>query len=265
MQKMSGFRLYWRYIALHAKSGVQYKGWFLMVINVLLAVISDPISTIFLFQRFGQIGRWSMEMILLVYAIAVTCFGLAETLCRGFDYFPFYMLRDGSFDRVLLRPRSVYLQVMASYFHLHRIARAASGLFAIFWCLHRLGIPLTPDRILLLLVTLAGGFILYCGVLILTSGISFYTIRALEWVYLFTNAGYSVTRCPPEYLPAALRTVFTFLLPLLVISYYPASLLCGWGEPAWTGLLALPVGVAFLLLSCLVWQRGMRRYSSAGS
>ncbi len=263
--KMNGFCLYWCYIRLNFLAGLQYKGWPLMLVQTLFVVVTDPIGTIFLFSRFGSIGDWSMERILLIYALAVTCFGLAETFYRGFDSFPFSMVQNGAFDRVLLRPRSAFLQVAPSVFHLHRLARVVSGLAACLWCLGRLGIAMTPGRILLFLYALAGGFVMYSGVFVLTSGLSFFTIKGLDWIYIFTNAGYQVTRCPMPYLPAVLRTVFTFLIPVLPISYYPASALCGWGEPLWTGLLALPVGFAFLGLALLCWRVGMRHYRSTGS
>ena len=115
------------------------------------------------------------------------------------------------------------------------------------------------------LYALLGGFILYGGIFVLTSGVSFFTIKGLDWIYLFTNAGYQVTRCPMEYMPRALRTIFTFFVPVLVISYYPASALCGWGEPLWKGLLALPAGAGFMAIALIFWRIGIRHYQSTGS
>ncbi len=262
---MGEFRLYFRYLRLHFLAGVQYKGWFFTVLQVLFAVICDPVGTVFLFSRFGGIGEWSMERILLMYAMALTGYGLAESFFRGFDYFPWHMVREGGFDRVLLRPRSTYVQVAASFFHIHRLARVVSGIAAIGWCLWRLGVPMGPGQLLLLIYAIFGGFVMYCGVYILTSGISFFSVKGLDWIYIFTNAGYSVTRCPVEMMPGLLRNAFTFLVPILVVSYYPASALRGWGEPLWKGLMALPAGLIFLSISVLVWRFGMRHYASAGS
>lgn len=265
MKKMNGLSLYFRYIRIQILSAVQYHGWMLSILQTVVVVVTDPIGTILLFMRFGGIGPWSVERILLIYSMAVTSFGLAETFFRGFDLFPHRMIRTGGFDRVLLRPRSIFLQVAASVFHINRMARVASGLAAITWCLWRLNIHMGFFQILLLCYALASGMIMYAGVFVLTSGISFYTIQGLDWIYIFTNAGYQVTRCPVEYQPRILKTFFTFIVPILVISYYPASVLCGWGEPLWKGLLALPAGIGFLLLAFLVWNIGMQRYQSAGS
>jgi ABC-2 type transport system permease protein len=54
-------------------------------------------------------------------------------------------------------------------------------------------------------------------------------------------------------------------MPMLVVSYYPAAAVCGWGESRFTGLLALPAGFAFLLFSTRIWRIGVRHYTSTGS
>lgn len=260
-----GLRVYGQLIRMHFLSGLEYKGWWLMLLQVLLNVLTDPLGTLLLFSRFGSIGPWTMERILLIYALAVTSFGLAETFCRGFDYFPWRMIQGGGFDRLLLRPCSLLVQVAGSYFHIHRLARVFGGLFIIFWSLSRQGIALGVGGALILLLALGGGFLMYCGVFVFSSGIAFFTIKALDWIYILTNASYQVTRCPVPYMPRVLYSIFTFVMPLLVISYYPASAACGWGESLWKGLLALPAGAAFLALSIQVWRLGVRKYKGTGS
>lgn len=262
---LENIKLYGKYLRMHLLSGLQYKGWWLMILQVLFVVVTDPIATFFLFSRFGPIGPWTVERILLVYALAVTSFGLAETFCRGFDYFPFHMIRNGHFDRLLLRPRPLFVQVAASYFHIHRLARVVSGLVVIGWSLARQGVALSPLRVGLLVGSLVGGCLMYSGVFVLSSGIAFFTIKAVDWIYILTNASYQVTRCPVPYMPRFLYGAFTFVLPLLVVSYYPASAMCGWGEPSCLGWLALPAGAGFLLLSLLAWRWGVRHYQSTGS
>ncbi len=260
-----GLRIYGRYLKMNLLSGLEYKGWWLMLVQTALVTCADPLCLVFLFSRFGGIGVWTMERILLVYAMAVASFGLAELFCRGFDYFPWRMIQSGEFDRVLLRPRSVFLQIAGTYFHLHRFGRVLSGLVVICWALARLGIAMTFGRAALLALALAGGMLMYSGVFVASSGIAFFTVKALDWIYIFTNASYFVLQCPAEFMPRVLRNLFTFFMPMLVISYYPASAICGWGESAALGLLALPAGAAFLGVSMLVFRFGARHYASTGS
>ena len=258
-------RLYFKFIKLHLLSSLEYKGWWMMCLQTAFIVLTDPISVVLMFYRFGGIGNWRIEYILLIYCLAVTSFGLAEVLCRGYDSFPWKVLRTGEFDRLLLRPRSLFTQVSASRFDLHRIPRPLTGLIAIVWILIRLGIPFNFMNLIVLFLALVGGLLTYSGVFIMTSGLAFFTIKGLDWIYIFTNASYQVTRCPVEYMPKILWGVFTFFMPMLVISYYPAAFVCGFGEPAFTGFLALPAGLAFLGFSLILWRFGVRHYKSTGS
>ncbi len=262
---MRELKLYFKFIRLNFLAGLQYKGWPIMILQVLIVVITDPIGLIFLFSRFGSIGAWSVERIILIYAMAVTSFGLAETFCRGFDYFPWKMIRSGSFDRVLLRPCSLIVQIAGSYFHIHRISRVVGGMGTILWCLWKQDVQATACNVVMIVLALAGGFLAYTGVFVMTSGIAFFTIQGLDWIYIFTNASYQVTRCPIDYMPKVLRYMFTFFMPMLVISYYPASAVCGWGESYFKGFLAFPAGVLFFMFSTLIWQFGVRHYKSTGS
>lgn len=262
---MTAIRLYLKYIRMNFLTGLQYKGWPIMVLQVMIVVITDPIGLIFLFSRFGSIGEWTVERIVLIYAMAVASFGLAETFCRGFDYFPWRMIRSGDFDRVLLRPCSLFIQIAGSYFHIHRLSRVAGGIAAILWCLWKQGVPATPANAAMLILALAGGFFAYSGVFIMTSGIAFFTVQGLDWIFIFTNASYQVTRIPIDYMPKILRYLFTFFMPMLVVSYYPAAAICGWGVNWYAGFLALPAGIGFLILSGFVWNIGVRHYKSTGS
>ncbi len=257
--------VYLKYIRMHLLGGLEYKGWWLTCLQTLIVCVTDPLPTLLMFRRMGSIGVWTPERILLVYALAVTSYGLAESFCRGFDYFPWHMLRSGNFDRLLLRPRSIALQVAGSYFHLHRLSRVFAGLCVVIWLLIRLEAALSVRNVAVIAAALAGGALMYSGVFVLSSGIAFFTVKALDWIYILTNASYQVTRVPVPHMPRLLHKVFTFIMPLLVISYYPASLVCAWGEPAWAGYLALPAGLLFLLVSLLVWRVGVRHYKSTGS
>ncbi|MDR0324929.1 MAG: ABC-2 family transporter protein, partial [Oscillospiraceae bacterium] len=179
---MKELKFYAKSIRLHLLSEVEYRGWWISVLQVLVVVVTDPIGTVFMFSRFGSIGSWTMERILLIYAMAVTSYGLAEGFCRGLDYphFPNKMIRSGGFDRLLLRPRSLFTQAAISHFNIHRFARPAAGIGIILWCLSRQNV--TPDlhSFLLLSSALLGGTLVYMGVFVFTSGIAFFTVKALD-------------------------------------------------------------------------------------
>ncbi|MCL2361652.1 MAG: ABC-2 family transporter protein [Defluviitaleaceae bacterium] len=259
------FRVYRQFVRINLLSGLEYKGWWLMIFQVLVATVGDPLAVILVFSRFGNIGAWSMERILLMYAMAFTAYGLGETLFRGFSYFPYRMIRSGDFDRVLLRPKSLFVQVSASFFHIHRAARPFMGLCIIIWSLVRLDVQFTFVNVMVLIFALAGGFLTYAGVFVLSSGVAFFTINALDWIHVLTSASREVVRVPTPYLPQALRHIFIFVMPVLVIIYFPAAAIGDWGGAYWRGWLALPAGAAFFAAGMLFWRIGVSHYKSTGS
>ena len=123
---------------------------------------------------------------------------------------------------------------------------------------------LSPMNLLILLGALTGGTMVYIGIFILGAAAAFFTVEGGNWIYVFTNGSYQAAKVPPEYLPKWMRGMFQFLMPMLLFSYYPAAVICGWGEPAWTGLMALPAGAVFMALAFLVFRFGVRHYRSAG-
>lgn len=261
---MCGFMLYWRYIRLHFLSELQYKGWPIKLLMVLIVVITDPLDAVLMLDRFGSIGDWTATRVLLIYGMAVCSFGLAELFGRGFDYFPL-LVRTGEFDRILLRPRSTFLQAMTLRFHLHRLARVlGAGALAVL-CLRAQQVMLGPGEVALFTLALAGGAATYIGVFLISSAVSIFTIQPIDWIYVFTNGSYQAAKLPPQFLPDWLRRTFTYVMPMFLFCYYPVAAICNWGVPRFMGYLALPAGGAFLGASMLLWQLAVRHYKSTGS
>ncbi|OUP81249.1 hypothetical protein B5F07_17995 [Lachnoclostridium sp. An169] len=257
-------RLFFKFFKMHLLSKLEYKGWWLAFLQQFIMCIIELLPTVLMFYRMGSIGEWSMERILLIYSLAVISFGIAEAFCDGFANFPWKMLRSGDFDRLLLRPKSLILQVAGSVISVHRLTRAFAGIGISLWALNRLEATFSVFNLMLLLLAIIGGTLMYSGIFIMSSGIAFFTIKALDWINIFTYASYQITRIPVPYMPGWIRGFFTFIAPLLVVSYYPAAAVCGWEAP-YMGLISLPAGALFFTFSLGIWRIGVAHYKSTGS
>lgn len=261
---MSALRLYFRYIRIHFLGALQYKGWPMQFVQVIFMVITDPLAALLLLSRFGALGEWTGARILMGYALALHCFGLAELFARGLDIFP-GAVRKGDFDRLLLRPRALLLQAATLRFHLHRLARVVGGLILMIACMVVEGVRLSLLDCLIVLQAILGGTLIYTSVFLIVATVSFFTISTLDWMYVFTNGSYQVAKVPFRYLPAWLQRMFTLIMPMFLFSYFPLASICGWGEPYWMGFLALPSAIVFFLVALVFWRIGVRHYASTGS
>ena len=262
--RQSPLGLWTRYVRIHALSQLQYRGWILGMLPNLVYVITDPLDAVLMFDRFGALGDWTASRILLVYGLALFAFGLAELFFRGIDLFP-ALVRSGEFDRLLLRPRALLFQACALRFHLNRLNRVTAGLLLALVCLRAQGMPVTLANVVLLVLAIAGGTLAYAGIMLMAAAASFFTVGESQLINLFTNGSYQVAKAPPQLLPAWLRRVFNFLMPMFLFTYYPASAVCGWGGSPVMGWLALPLCGLFFEAAYIFWRFGVRHYKSTGS
>jgi len=68
---------------------------------------------------------------------------------------------------------------------------------------------------------------------------------------------------------AWMRSVFTFVIPMAFINYYPALYLLGkpdpTGMPAWLPFIAPLVALLVFAVAVRVWRVGVQHYQSTGS
>lgn len=263
------FRLFGRFLAASLRGQMQYRVSFLMLsVGQFLAVGIEFLGIVALFGRFGSLRGWSLPEVALLYGMANTAFSLAESFGRGFDTFS-GVVKNGDFDRLLLRPRSTALQVACQEFQLLRVGRFAQGIIALAWAAASLDIAWALPKVMLLIASIFGGAGVFYGLFVLQATLCFWTVESLEIMNTVTYGGTETAQYPLTIYRPWFRRFFTFVVPLACMNYIPASALlnrgAALGVPAYLPWLAPLVGVAFLLLSLQVWKFGERHYHSTGS
>ena len=116
--------LYLRLLAAQLRSQLQYRSSFVLTaLGTALITASEFVGVWALFERFGSIRGWLLHEVAILYGLLAVGFGVAEAFGRGFDTFSRYV-RLGELDRVLLRPRSLWVQVSGHSFPFNRFGRA---------------------------------------------------------------------------------------------------------------------------------------------
>jgi ABC-2 type transport system permease protein len=121
-------RLYGRYLGISIRGQMQYRASFLFqALGQLLVTGIEFAGVLALFDRFGKLDDWTLPEVALFYAVVNVCMAVADALSTGFDRFELYV-KNGEFDRVLLRPRSTILQLAGAELALRRVGRLLQGL-----------------------------------------------------------------------------------------------------------------------------------------
>lgn len=254
--------MWWKLLSVSLRTQLQYPLSFLLLsISHLFATSVEIVGIAILFARFHQIEGWTLPELGLLYGVVHIGFALAEAFSRGFDTFS-QMVREGDFDRILLRPLSPLFQIALREVQAIRIGRFLQGSIVLIWSLTQLSLPLSA--LLWLLLAIVGTFALFYGLFILQATLSFWTVETLELMNIATYGGVHAGQYPLTIYTAPLRGVLTFLIPIGCVAYYPvASLL---HPPShWIAPLLPLAGLLFLLVASLLWQLGVRHYRSTGS
>ena len=258
-----------RYAAANLRAEMQYRSSFLMEsLGTLVSAAMNFLAIWALFGRFGSIGGWTLAEVALFYGVVHVVFAVAEAIGRGFDLFG-PLIKDGALDRVLLRPRSTLLQVLGSSLAPKRIGRLLQGSVVLGWALSALEGGPSLDDVALLMWAFLGGVAAYFALLMLSAVLSFWTTETLELFAIVTHGGVETTQYPIPVFHRALRYLFLFVVPIGSVTYFPVVHVLGrpdpLGAPAAVAWLAPMAGFIFLALTAVLWQLGVRRYTSTGS
>jgi len=260
-------RLFAAYASASIRSQLAYRASIaLATLGVFLVTASEFLALWALFERFGQIRGWTLPEVALLYGMVSITWSVCDAVGRGFDAFG-AMIRDGQFDRLLLRPRSPVLQLLGHELTLRRVGRLTQGVIVLGYAAQ--SIDWTAGRAALLALAIGCGVCAFLGLLVLQATSTFWTVDRLEVWNAFTYGGVTMSQYPLPIYQSWFRALFTYVIPLGCINYFPAMAILGradpLGAPPITGWLAPLAGPVFLALSLQVWRLGVRHYRSTGS
>lgn len=255
--------LYFQYVKIMVKSMAQYRAsFFLTIIAQFFTAFFSFIGVYFLFDRFGSLSGWTFGEVCLCFGVTNMAFALAECFARGFDTFG-NLVSAGTFDRVLLRPRSSILQIFGGSIELGKIGRILQGAVVL-----AIGIGMIDGwngfRVLCLAFMVISGCCIFTGIFILGATLCFWTVSSIEIVNIFTDGGRDIASYPLNIYNKWLARFFTYIVPFGLFNYLPLTYVVGKvNQPLY---LLLPLaGILFIIPCIFVWRFGIRHYMSAGS
>lgn len=173
-------------------------------------------------------------------------------------------IRTGKLDFMLLLPVNTRFLVSFRQVDLGGFVNAAGALCVIGYALHRLGHTPGLAQIAGFLLLVLAGILIHYSLMLMLSATSFWTVRAQGIVWGYYNL-FNIARLPDEAFRGAFKAVFTFALPMLLVSNVPVKLLVDkLGSPL-EMILLLALAVLIYAASELLWRTALKQYTSASS
>jgi ABC-2 type transport system permease protein len=261
-----------RYLSIYAvlwKNSVtremSFKGNFLLWIIVELVWFGLQLSFVgVLFRQTDTVGTWTVWQVVLLTGVSnfiqqiyqafflVNCTNLSE------------LVRTGKMDFLLLLPVNTRFIVSMRQVDIPSFANAAFAAVVMVYAVGKLHLHPTAGQILGFSALCLLGLMVHYSLMFMLASVSFWTVRAQGIVWGYYNL-FNIARMPDDAFRGVFKAVFTFALPVLLVSNVPARVLAdklaspyGWG-------VLLGLGITWALISEWFWRFSIRRYTSASS
>ena len=257
-------KLYWNLFLMNLKSQMQYRmSFFMTVLGQFLTAFASFFSLAFIFERIDAVDGFTYGQVFLCFAVVVSAFSVGELFGGGLAAFS-RILGDGSFDRALVRPRPVLLQILVPNFDFTRLGLLVQAAVVLCWAVPASGVAWTVPKALALVLMIVCGAVVFFAMFLLKAACTFFTTESVQFLYIFTYGARQFGRYPFSVYGKQVLWVLTFVVPLALFQYYPLLYLVGRSSAAW--LMLLPLAAALVLVPCLLLFRfGVKRYKSTGS
>ena len=217
-----------------------------------------------IFSQTRTVGTWTVWQVVLLTGTSnfiqeiyqafflVNCTNLSE------------LVRTGKMDFLLLLPVNTRFIVSTRQVDLPSFANAAFAACVMTFAAHKLGLHPTAVQLLGFGVLCVVGLLVHYSLMFMLASVSFWTVRAQGIVWGYYNL-FNIARMPDEAFRGVFKAVFTFALPVLLVSNVPVRVLADklTSPVALSALLGL--GVIWALISEWFWRFSIRRYTSAST
>lgn len=251
------------------KQSLVYRGNVILLIAGSAALQGTQLLFIgVLLSRFGVIAGWSTGQIAFLYGLRLTAHGVG-TVFFGQHSATDSVIREGEYDRILLRPAPPLIQLLTRWFNLGTLGDLALGVGILLTAITLTPIDWTPWLVALTVAAALCGGLLEAGLQIGLAGMSFRLGSTRELKVSVDNALTDFGAYPlPVFGPAGFYAL-TFALPLAFIAYLPSTIVLGKTAellvPVWLAVAAPLAGPLLLAVSCWFFMRQSRHYTSPGA
>ena len=261
---MRYLRLAFVQLRISAAAGMAYRGDFLLEGVMALAWMAMTLLPLFvLYQGRATVAGWDAPSAMIVIGYFMAVRAVLEGVVSPSFVDLVERIRSGAFDYVLLKPVDAQAIVSASRFEPWKIFDLLGAIALITYAFVKLGHAPAPQDVGLGLVLFVAGVLAMYSLWIVCAAASFWVVRLDNLTYLL-GAIFDVARWPVHVFRGLWRFVFTFVIPVAVMTTFPAMALLGRLD-ARTALGTIGGALGLLLLSRIVWRFAIRNYTSASS
>jgi ABC-2 type transport system permease protein len=266
-QAVTNFKKYIRIYTLFFKQSISLIAshrfnLIMSAVSNILWTAGQVISLQYLFEKVSTFDGWSFsDMLFLLGFGQLYVYTMFITYQSNHDHVEKKIIR-GELDRILTRPINLKFFLSFESVSILQIIPCFVTVLPLltlgFLGLKEVGVT---DIIFATITFIVGAIIMFFFSLIL-AGINFYTDSAQSLRDMFASST-DMSRVPITFYPTGLQLIFIFVMPFAFVTFYPAAILKNIQGVGFVISIEILVLIAMILISKIVWAKGLKRYTGA--
>jgi ABC-2 type transport system permease protein len=255
--------IYKKATLLNLSNWMTYRSSFIFfLIGIVVFNLFGPILAYIIYSNNLTFPGWTLYQIYVLIGSLTILTGLGWYFTGAITWISEGLIRKGKFDTMLIHPFAPLKLLILKNPDVGSISELCFGSVLVIYAMFKIGATITSTHVLFYLLTLLSGVMFLFSTNIIIAALNFYFVRVSS-IQSFVESMIGFSRYPINiYGPMGLF-IFTFLFPIGLISYYPATALTG-SANFFIVVRSLLFGGGYLLFSLLLWRQAMKHYTSAG-
>lgn len=223
----------------------------------------------FTLQKFGKLNGWNIYEMMFLFSLLFLTYGIMIIFFTGLRDFG-KTVRDGSFDRFILRPRGLLFQIIfANSDWFAAVGHGGLGITLFIISANKVGIEWSLTNIAYYIFTVLGGVLIQGAVFLFLAALNIYLLQTdslKEMLYwdMRKFAGY-----PLSIFSRFIQIIMIYVMPFAFVNYFPSQYLLRKNDmseyPEVFMYLTPIIGILMYLASYLFWRFSIRFYKSSGN
>lgn len=257
-------RIYCKILAQDLKSKMSYRADFIIsTIGMIFTNISGFVGFWILFRKFPEINGWGYYEMLFLYGFSlisltpVQCFFDNNWNLRQYVY-------SGDFIKYCFRPINLFFYYQSEVFDIKGLGQFAFGLGTLIYSWGKIGLEFSPLMLLKLIIFLISASLIMISLMNASAATCFWITNSFYLMDLALKLK-DYARYPITIFSSFFKFIFTFILPVAFIAYYPSLVILRPDEVPILSWISPIISILFFYLSYKFWMYGATRYSGTGS
>lgn len=235
-------------------------GFFSFFLNQILGIVFLSL----IFKNIPNLNGWSFYQLVFIYGYAQIPRGIDHFFTNYLWIFTRKTVREGLFDRYLLRPVNPLFQILVEQCCPDGIGELLVGLILVAYATIHLQIPITVTLVFWFIISIVFGAVIYMSIKVFLATNTFFFKDAYQLLFLGYNLS-DFVKYPLEIYGKPLRFILSYLVPFGFTAFIPASYFLQSGTLKNTIMIEVIVAIAFFGASYKYFCFGCNKYESSGN